>query len=91
MIELARKLRNIKTTLPIILQVNIKRNPLPKTLLTKLEEEAANTILKEEIENMRNDMIKINAAIHAMATSIVEARGQKKKQKKLVEMALIEN
>ena len=75
-IELAGKLRNIfKTTLPIILQENIERNPQPKAVLTKLEEIAANTVLKEEIENIWNDLKTINAAIYAIATSIVEARG----------------
>ena len=78
--NLVEQLRKIfKTTLPIIQEGNIERKPLPKTVQTKLEELAANRVLREELDNNQNDMTTINAAIFAMATSVAEARGQKKK------------
>ena len=78
--NLVEKLQKIlQTTLPIIQEGNIKRKPLPKTVLTNLEELAANVVLREELDNNQSDMTTINAAIYAMATSVVEACGQKKK------------
>ena len=78
--EFVEKLRNIFTTaLPIIQEGNIERSPLPKTVLTKLERLAANTVLKEEIDKIQSDMITINAAIYAMATSVIQVRGQRTK------------
>ena len=78
--ELVGKLRNIfKTRFQIVQEGSIERSPLPKTVLTKLEELAANTVLKEEIERIQSDMMKINTAIYAMATSVIEVRGQRKK------------
>ena len=77
LIEPLRKI--FKTTLPIIQEENIDRKPLPKTVLTKLEELASNIVLKEELDNNQSDMTTINAAIYAIAISVVEARGQKKK------------
>ena len=78
--NLVEQLRKIfKTTLPIIQEGNIDRKPLPKTVLTKLEELAANIVLREELDNNQSDMRTINAAIYAIVTSVVEARGQKKK------------
>ena len=78
--NLIEQLRKIfKTTLPIIQEGNIDRKPLPKTVLTKLEELAANIVLKEELDNNQSDMTTINAAIYAIAISVMEARGQKKK------------
>ena len=77
------KLRNIfKTRFQILQERSIRRSPLPKTVLTKLEELAANTVLKEEIEKIHSDMMKINTAIYAMATSVIEVRGQRKKPRK---------
>ena len=78
--ELVGKLRNIfKTRFQIVQEGSIERSPLPKTVLTKLEELAANTVLKEEIERIQSDMMKINTAIYAMATSVIEVRGPRKK------------
>ena len=78
--ELVGKLRNIfKTRFQIVQEGSIERNPLPKTVLTKLEKLAANTVLNEEIERIQSDMMKINTAICAMATSVIEVRGQRKK------------
>ena len=77
LVELLRKI--FKTTVPINQEGNIDRKPLPKTVLTKLEELAANIVLREELDNNQSDITTINAAIYAMATSAVEARGQKKK------------
>ena len=78
--ELVGKLRNVfKTRFHIVQEGSIERSPLPKTVLTKLEELAANTVLKEEIERIQSDMMKINTAIYAMATSVIEVRGQRKK------------
>ena len=52
--ELVGKLRNIfKTRFQIVQEGSIERSPLPKTVLIKLEELAANTVLKEEIEKFR--------------------------------------
>ena len=80
--NLVKQLRKIfKTTLPIIQEGNIERKPLPKTVLTKFEELAANIVLREELDYNQSDMTTINAAIYAMATSVVEARGQKKKSR----------
>ena len=78
--ELVGKLRNIfKTRFQRVQEGSIERSPLTKTVLTKLEELAANTVLKEEIERIQSDMMKINTAIYAMATSVIEVRGQRKK------------
>ena len=75
--EFVEKLRNIFMTKPPIIQKgNIERNPLPKTVFTKLEELAANTVLKEEIDKIQSDIITITAAIYAMATSVILVRGQ---------------
>ena len=61
---LGEKFRNIfLTRLQLIQERNIGRSPLPKTILTKLEILAANTMLKEEIGKRYSDMITINAAI----------------------------
>ena len=82
--ELVGKLRNIfKTRFQIVQEGSIERSPLPKTVLTKLEELAANTVLKEEIERIQSDMMKINTAIYAMATSVIEVHGQRKKPGKM--------
>ena len=73
------KLRNIfKSRFQIVQEGSVEQSPLPKTVLTKLEELAANTVLKEEIERIQSDMMKINTAIYAMATSVIEVRGQEK-------------
>ena len=78
--ELVEKLRNIfNTRFQIVQEGSIERNLLPKTVLTKLEELAANTVLKKEIERIQSDMMKINTAIYAMATSVIEVRRQRKK------------
>ena len=52
--------------------------PLPKTVLTKFEELAANTVLREELDKDQSNMTTIDAAIYKMASSVVEALGQKK-------------
>ena len=78
--ELVGKLRNIlKTRFQIVQEGSIERSPLPKTVLTTLKELAANTVLKEEIERIQTDKMKINTAIYAMATSVIQVRGQRKK------------
>ena len=78
--ELEEKLRSIfMPTPPTIQEGNVERNSLPKTVLSKLEQVAANTVLKEEIDKIQSDMITINAAIYAMATLVIQVHGQRKK------------
>ena len=78
--DLVGKLRNIfKTRFQIVQEGSIERSPLPKTVLTTLEELAANTVLKEEIERIQSDMMKISTTIYAMAKSVIEIRGLRKK------------
>ena len=62
--ELVGKLRYIfKARFQIVQERSIERSPFPKAVLINLEKLAANTVLKEEIERIQIDMMKINTAM----------------------------
>ena len=58
----------------------LKKSPT-QTVLTKLEELAANRVLREEFNKNQTDMIKSSAATYAIASSFVESSWAEEKVK----------